>query len=121
MIPERQPRPYLNARSLLVARLADQVRGNAAAEAPAAWVAARPHAVLSAELIADIQVWRAATQVEPSICDPPDHPNPATPLESSNSNSTSGSPPQTPVPNRIGGTCSLQKPPAPQRTHSCQN
>jgi hypothetical protein len=29
-------------------------------------VAARPHAVLSTELIADIQVWRAATQVEPS-------------------------------------------------------
>jgi conjugative relaxase-like TrwC/TraI family protein len=58
--------PCLNARSQLVAQLADQVRGNAAAEAPAAWVAARPHAVLSAELIADIQVWRAATQVEPS-------------------------------------------------------
>ncbi len=58
--------PYLNARSQLVAQLADQVRRNAAAEAPAAWVAARPHALLSAELIADIQVWRAATQVEPS-------------------------------------------------------
>jgi ATP-dependent exoDNAse (exonuclease V) alpha subunit len=58
--------PCLNARSQLVAQLADQVRGNAAAEAPAAWVAARPHGVLSAELIADIQVWRAATQVEPS-------------------------------------------------------
>jgi hypothetical protein len=57
--------PYLNARSQLVAQLADQVRGNAAAETPA-WVAALPHAVLSAELIADIQVWRAATQVEPS-------------------------------------------------------
>jgi conjugative relaxase-like TrwC/TraI family protein len=58
--------PYLHARSQLVARLADHVRRNAAAEAPAAWVAARPSAVLSAELIADIQVWRAATQVEPS-------------------------------------------------------
>jgi hypothetical protein len=58
--------PYLNARSHLVAQLADQVRGNAAAEAPAAWLPARPHALLSAELIADIQVWRAATQVEPS-------------------------------------------------------
>jgi hypothetical protein len=76
MIPERQPRPYLNARSLLVARLADQVRGNAAAEAPAAWVAARPHAVLSAELIADIQVWRAATQVEPSDLRPTGPPQP---------------------------------------------
>jgi hypothetical protein len=58
--------PYLNARSQLVAQLADQVRRNAAAEAPAAWMAARPHAVLSAELIADIQVWRAGTQVDPS-------------------------------------------------------
>jgi conjugative relaxase-like TrwC/TraI family protein len=58
--------PYLNARSQLVAQLADQVRGNAAAEAPAAWVAARLDALLSTELIADIQVWRAATQVEPS-------------------------------------------------------
>jgi hypothetical protein len=57
--------PYLQARSQLVARFADQVRGNAAAQAPAAWVG-RPHAVPSAELIADIQVWRAATQVEPS-------------------------------------------------------
>ena len=58
--------PYLNARSQLVAELADQVRGKTAAEAPAVWVAARHHALLSAELIADIQVWRAATQVEPS-------------------------------------------------------
>ena len=56
--------PYLNARSQLVAQLADQVRGNAAAETPA-W-AAQHHALLSAELIAEIQVWRAATQVEPS-------------------------------------------------------
>jgi hypothetical protein len=54
--------PYLNARSDLVAQLADQVRGNAA-EAPA-W--ATQHHALTAELIADIQVWRAATQVEPS-------------------------------------------------------
>jgi conjugative relaxase-like TrwC/TraI family protein len=58
--------PYLNARSHLVAQLAGEVRGNAAAEASAAWMADRPHAVLSAELIADIQVWRAATQVDPS-------------------------------------------------------
>ena len=56
--------PYLNARSQLVAQLADQVRGNAAAETPA-W-AAQHHALLSAKLIAEIQVWRAATQVEPS-------------------------------------------------------
>jgi len=58
--------PYLNARSQLVAQLAQRVRGNVADQAPAAWVAARPHALLSAELVADIQVWRAATQIEPS-------------------------------------------------------
>ncbi len=68
--------PYLNARSQLVAQVADQVRGNAAAEAPAAWVAARPHALLPAELIADIQVWRAATQVEPSDLRPTGPPQP---------------------------------------------
>jgi hypothetical protein len=56
--------PYLNARSQLVAELADQVRRNAAAEAPA-W-AAQLHTPVPAELIADIQVWRAATQVDPS-------------------------------------------------------
>ncbi len=56
--------PYLNARSQLVAELADQVRRNAAAEAPA-W-AAQPHTPVPAELIADLQVWRAATQVDPS-------------------------------------------------------
>ena len=55
--------PYLNARSQLVAELADQVRRNAAAEAPA-W-AAQPHTPVPAELIADVQVWRAATQVDP--------------------------------------------------------
>jgi conjugative relaxase-like TrwC/TraI family protein len=56
--------PYLNARSQLVAQLADQVRRNTAAEAPA-W-AAQTHALVPAELIADLQVWRAATQVDPS-------------------------------------------------------
>ena len=55
--------PYLDARSQLVAELADQVRRNAAAEAPA-WAAQR-HAPVPAELIADVQVWRAATQVDP--------------------------------------------------------
>jgi conjugative relaxase-like TrwC/TraI family protein len=54
--------PYLNARSHLVAELADQVRLNAEGEAPA-W-AARRHAHMPAELIADVQVWRAATQVD---------------------------------------------------------
>jgi conjugative relaxase-like TrwC/TraI family protein len=56
--------PYLNARSQLVAGLADQVRLNAEGEAPA-WTA-QPHALVSAELIAEVQVWRAATQVDPS-------------------------------------------------------
>jgi hypothetical protein len=56
--------PYLNARSQLVAELADQVRLNAEAEAPA-WAAETP-ARVPAELIADLQVWRAATQVDPN-------------------------------------------------------
>jgi hypothetical protein len=55
---------YLSARSQLVAELAEEVRLNAAAVAPA-WAVQR-HASLPAELIADIQVWRAATQVDPS-------------------------------------------------------
>jgi hypothetical protein len=55
---------YLEARSQLVAQLADQIRTNAAAETPAA--AAQRQAGLPAELIADIQVWRAATQVDPA-------------------------------------------------------
>jgi conjugative relaxase-like TrwC/TraI family protein len=55
--------PYLDTRSQLVAELADQVRRNAAAEAPD-W-SAQPHTPVPAELIADLQVWRAATQVDP--------------------------------------------------------
>jgi AAA domain len=55
--------PYMAARSQLVAELADQVRRNATAEAPA-WAAQR-HIPVPAELIADVQVWRAATQVDP--------------------------------------------------------
>jgi hypothetical protein len=54
--------PYLDARSRLVAQLADQIRSNAEGEAPA-WAAVRP-AFVPAELIADVQVWRAATQVD---------------------------------------------------------
>jgi hypothetical protein len=56
--------PYLNARSQLVAELAYQVRLNAEAEAPA-W-AAQTHARVPTELIAEVQVWRAATQVDPT-------------------------------------------------------
>jgi AAA domain len=56
--------PYLHARSRLVAELADQVRSNAEGEAPT-WAAVRRTPV-PAELIADMQLWRAATQVDPS-------------------------------------------------------
>ena len=56
--------PYLDARSDLVAQLADQVRLNVGGEAPA-W-AAQLRALVSAELIADIRVWRAASQVDPT-------------------------------------------------------
>jgi hypothetical protein len=55
--------PYLDARSRLVAQLADQVRSNAEGEAPA-WAAVR-RALVPAELIADVQLWRAATEVDP--------------------------------------------------------
>jgi hypothetical protein len=55
--------PYLDARSRLVAQLADQVRSSAEGEAPA-WAAVR-RALVPAQLIADVQVWRAATQVDP--------------------------------------------------------
>jgi conjugative relaxase-like TrwC/TraI family protein len=56
--------PYLNARSQLVAELADQVRRNTTADAPA-WAAQR-HTPVPAELVADLQGWRAATQVDPN-------------------------------------------------------
>jgi hypothetical protein len=55
--------PYLRARSQLVAELADQVRRTTAADHAPAWTGQRP--AVPAELIADIQVWRAATQVDP--------------------------------------------------------
>jgi hypothetical protein len=56
--------PYLAARSHLIAQLADHVRVNAAAETPS-W-AAQLHTLVPAELIAEAQVWRAATQVDPA-------------------------------------------------------
>jgi hypothetical protein len=52
---------YLDARSRLVTQLADQVRLIADG---VGW--AESHAAVSAELTADVQVWRAATQVDPS-------------------------------------------------------
>jgi hypothetical protein len=65
--PHPTPRPWAVGplpRSQLVAQLADQVRLNAGDQSPG-W-AARPHPLLPAELIADLQVWRAATQVDPN-------------------------------------------------------
>ena len=56
--------PYLAARSRLVAQHADQVRLKTGGEAPA-W-AALLRAPMPAELVADIQVWRATTQVDPN-------------------------------------------------------
>jgi conjugative relaxase-like TrwC/TraI family protein len=53
--------PYLDARSRLVTQLADQVRLTADG---VGW--AESNAAVPAELIADVQVWRAATQVDPS-------------------------------------------------------
>jgi hypothetical protein len=60
--------PYLDARSQVVAELADQVRVSAAGEAPA-W-SAQQHGPVPAELIADVQVWRAANQIDPSYLPP---------------------------------------------------
>ena len=54
--------PYLHARSRLIAQLADQVRSTAESETPA-WAAVR-RALVPAKLIADVQLWRAATQVD---------------------------------------------------------
>jgi conjugative relaxase-like TrwC/TraI family protein len=56
--------PYLHARARLVSDLAEQVHRTAAGEVPA-W-AAQHNAPMPAELIAEVQVWRAATQVGPS-------------------------------------------------------
>jgi hypothetical protein len=56
--PGRPPQPPSSA-----TQLADQVRSNAADEAPA-WAAVR-RALVPAELIANVQVWRAATEVDP--------------------------------------------------------
>ena len=111
--------PYLDARSRLVAQLADQVRSNAEGEAPA-WAAVR-RAPVPAELIADVQVWRAATQVDPTDLRPTGPPQLDNAARSSNSDSTSDSPPRIPMQTCNGGNCSPQKSPASPRTHSCRN
>ena len=56
---------YLDARHQLVAQLAEQVRGQAlVAEIRPAWLAGTGRA--ATELVADIEVWRAAHAIEPS-------------------------------------------------------
>jgi hypothetical protein len=54
--------PYLDARSRLITQLADQIR----LTADGLGRAEQPHAAVPAALIADVQVWRAATQIDPS-------------------------------------------------------
>jgi conjugative relaxase-like TrwC/TraI family protein len=110
---------YLKARSQLVAELVDQVRRNAVTEAPA-WAAQR-HTPVPAELIADIQVWRGATQVDPSDLRPTGSPQPSNAARACQQQLESDSPPQTPTQNGDGGNCSLQKLRAPSRTRSCQS
>jgi len=99
--------PYLNARSQLVAQLAHQVRGNAAAEAPAAWVAPGPMLSCRPSRSPTSRCGEPPPRSSQAIGGPPDHPNPAPPPDSSNTNSTSGSPAPTPVQNRIGGNWSV--------------
>jgi len=77
------------------------------------------HTAVPAKLIADIQVWRAATQIDPSDLRPSGHPSSAAPPESSSSNSTSGSPPTTGIGD--GGNCWPPKPRPPPQTHSCRS
>lgn len=100
--------PYRNARSRLVAQHADQIRTNAAVETPA-WAAKR-HAPVPAKLIAHVQVWRAATQVDTNDLRPNRAtPSSATPPEPGNSNSTRDSHPRRPIQIGNRGGCSPQK------------
>jgi hypothetical protein len=111
--PHRRPSlwgPYLAGRSHLIAELTDQVRLNVAGKAPP-WAAKR-RAAVPAELIADIQVWRAATQVDPSDL------RPTGPLQLGRASRVfqqqleSDSPPRTPTQSHTGGNCSRRKSPA---------
>jgi hypothetical protein len=114
-IPDRiAAHPYgghiLAGRSHLIAELTDQVRLNVAGKAPP-WAAKR-RAAVPAELIADIQVWRAATQVDPSDL------RPTGPLQLGRASRVfqqqleSDSPPRTPTQSHTGGNCSRRKSPA---------
>ena len=99
----------MDARSHVVAELADQVRLNAEAEA-SAW-AAEPNAHMPAELIADVRVWRAATRVDAAELQPtgPRQLGRATRIF------------QEQTETGHGGNCSPPKSPALLRTHSCRN
>ena len=101
--------PYLDARSHVVAELADQVRLNAEAEA-SAW-AAEPNAHMPAELIADVRVWRAATRVDAGELQPTE------PRQLSRATRIFQEQTET----GHGGNCSPHKSPALLRTHSCRN
>jgi hypothetical protein len=75
-VPDRIARnpdwgPYLAGRSRLISDLADQVRTNGQAAAPA-WTAERSRP-LPARLVADLRVWRAAMQVEQADLRPTGH------------------------------------------------
>ena len=109
--------PYLDARSRLVVELADQVRSNAEGDGPA-WAALR-RALGPAELIADVQVWRAAPRSTPATCDPPGHPRTTTPPEFSNNDLTSDSPLRMSVQTCDGGNFSPEKPLARPQIRSC--
>jgi hypothetical protein len=95
--------PYLCARSRLVSDLADQVRINAAGEAPA-WAEQR-HVAVPAELMAGVQVRRTPPRSTYATCDRPGLSSLATPPESSNSNLTYVSRP-TAMQMGDGGNCS---------------
>jgi hypothetical protein len=57
--------PYLAGRARLIIDLADQVRAAERTDAPS-WVAVERRFLPSADLVAEVRVWRAATQVQPA-------------------------------------------------------
>jgi hypothetical protein len=107
--------PYLDARSHLVAQLADQIHLNA--KGALAWA----HAPLPVELIADVQVWWAVTHVDPGDLRPPDRASSTTSPEFSKSDLTSDSPLRIPMQTCDGGNCLRDTPLARLQTHSCRS
>ena len=110
---------YLNARSRLVAQLADQVRLNAAHETPA-WAAQR-RAPVPAQLIADVQMWRAATQVDHSDLRPTGPPQLGRAARVFQQHSRCDCSREYATKTGNGGNCSPQKSPAQPQTHSCRS